>query len=1338
MENIMRPPTVLSLEGNVKENWNRWRQRFENYLIATDLKSKAEERQVAILLHVIGDEAVKAFESFDLTVDEKKKIAVVYKAFENYCAPKTNETVERHIFFMRSQSDGESFSSYFAELKRLSASCGFNDLRDSLIKDKIVCGIKDSNLRTKLLREDQLTLKRCVEICQASELSELQVKTVENESKINAIKYREDKQKVREKNIREKDNDKRGWMEGETKDGGAATGYYRRGGKQYRGFKRQTNGCIRCGQKHQLRECPAYNKICSNCGKLGHFATVCLSKAINMIDIQNESNSDSDENTLFLNSIKENNKNKKVTLDWVEEIKVNKNKTLKVKLDSGAHCNVISAKDLDKIELGKLINKNKIPVNLKAYGGGELKVVGICDLCCKFRNRKEKNLEFIVVNEIDDNTPPTIGLPSLQELNLIKRINMIQVQNKNILQEYGDVFENRGVIKNFEYNINVKENSVGTVATCRKVPIAIRDKLKKELGIMEKKGIIQRVTEPSEWVNPLVIAEKKNKQLRICLDPTDLNKAICRQHYVIPSFEELSAQMPDAKIFTTLDADSGFWQIKLSKRSSKYVTFITPFGRYKFNVMPFGISSATEVFQACFDEIFGDIEGVIILIDDILVWGKNEMEHDERLIQVLNRARERNVTFNKDKCQFRKNEVNYVGHTFSKDGIKVDKNRVRAIVNMPSPKNREELLTFLGMIEYVGKFIPHLSEVSSVLRNLIKKNTVWLWDANAEMAFKNLKELLIKAPILKYFDVRKPVTLSVDASQNGLGAVLLQENLPVAYASKSLTETQRRYAQIEKEALAIAFACSKFRQYCYGKTIQVESDHKPLESLFKKPINLVPPRIQRIRLGMQKYDILVKYKPGKELLLADALSRAYLKDEDHAFEEEIETHVCAIIRNFPITLEKKEEFIEGTNNDPELQILKQYIQNGWPKGRNQVPGEIKQYFAIANELTIIDDLVFKNLQLLIPNKMRAEVLKKLHYNHLGIEKTKNRAREIIYWPLMNKQIEDMITNCDICVKYKKNNVKEPLMPKNIPKAPWEMIGLDFFHFRNAEYLLVVDYFSKYVEIVRMETTTSSKMIEILKNTFSRLGIPHTVCSDNGPQFSSGTFKMFANQWGFRHVTSSPCWPQSNGMSERYVQTIKNILRKVHDNDRDIDIAMLEYRNTPIDRELPSPNEIMFGHKMRGILPILNIQNKRPINFEQIRAHLINKQDQQKRQYDKHAHVLNPLIDKGTVFVNKGKEKPREPGVIVKRCERPRSYEIQMEDGGVIERNRNHIHPINSKDKKVAFSPQSLKESGDHNDHKLEVTPQNNQNDNSNQFKHTVTRSGRVIKPPAYLKQYECS
>ena len=554
--------------------------------------------------------------------------------------------------------------------------------------------------------------------------------------------------------------------------------------------------------------------------------------------------------------------------------------------------------------------------------------------------------------------------------------------------------------------------------------------------------------------------------------------------------------------------------------------------------MPFGVSTATEVFQECFEQIFGDIEGVRILIDDILVWGATVHEHDVRLKKVLDIAREKNIKFNLKKYQFKKHEVKYIGHIFSDKGIKVDPEKLKAINEMKPPANKDELSTFLGMLAYVERFVPNLSSVNSILRDLTKNNVEWVWDMNAQKEFDNLKKVLVNSPTLKYFDVTKSIVLSVDASQNGLGAVLLQDYLPVTYASRALTETEKRYAQIEKEALAIVFACNKFHQYIYGKKVLVESDHKPLETIFKKQYNECPARIQRMKHFTQRYDIEVKYKPGKELLLADALSRNYLSTkENNLHETEIELHAHTLKRNLLITLERKEIFQTETTNDNELQMLIEFINIGWPDNKKSVPDCIKPYYGAADELNVIEGLVFKGNKIVVPKTLTKEMLKKLHYNHLGIEKCKMRAREILYWPFMTKEIEDVVESCHVCNKYKKSKIKEPLMPREVPNEPWQMVGMDLFHYKASEHLLIIDYFSKFVEVIKLNSTDAHSVINVLKNIFARLGIPQEVYSDNGPQFNNYLIKEFAKEWNFKHETSSPYWPQSNGMVERHIQTI---------------------------------------------------------------------------------------------------------------------------------------------------------------------------------------------------------
>lgn len=284
-------------------------------------------------------------------------------------------------------------------------------------------------------------------------------------------------------------------------------------------------------------------------------------------------------------------------------------------------------------------------------------------------------------------------------------------------------------------------------------------------------------------------------------------------------------------------------------------------------------------------------QGVVNITDDLLVWGDSVEEHDHRLRQVLERAKEYNLKLNKNKCFTRTKEIKYIGHTLSASGLRPDEEKVRAVIELPPPQNKQELLRFMGMIQYLSKFIPNLSDISAPLK-LLEGDTEWHWEETQKGSFEHLKQLVTNAPTLKFYDINKPITLSVDASSEGIGAVILQHGQPVAYGSRALTDCQRGYAQIEKELLAIVYECEKFHQYVYGKDIQVESDHKPLESIFKKPLHQAPMRLQRMLLRLQRYSLKVTYRPGKELHIADALSRAFLKEQrEDLLEKDLEVNM---------------------------------------------------------------------------------------------------------------------------------------------------------------------------------------------------------------------------------------------------------------------------------------------------------------------------------------------------------------------------------------------------------------------------------------------------------------
>ncbi|CAC5373013.1 unnamed protein product [Mytilus coruscus] len=451
-------------------------------------------------------------------------------------------------------------------------------------------------------------------------------------------------------------------------------------------------------------------------------------------------------------------------------------------------------------------------------------------------------------------------------------------------------------------------------------------------------------------------------------------------------------------------------------------------------------------------EIMENIEGAEVIVDNILILGSTIQEHDERLKKVLDRARQCNLNISKSKCQFRKNEVEYSGHIISKDGLKPDPEKVRAVQKMKKTENKKELQTFLGFITYLSKFLSNMSDVSAPFIVLLEEKNEWCWEKEQDTSFNKLKDMATNAPILSYYDPKQPLTLNVDASSKVLGAVLLQNDKPIAYASRALTPTQQRYAQIAKETLAIVFGCQKFHHYVYGRQVDVESDHKPLENIFSKPLNETPQRIQRFVLQLQKYDIIVRYKSGKSMYVSDTLSRMYLQETVEKLVPDIEINEIQLNAHLLISSEKYELFTKQTESDEILQQMTKTNKEGWTLKKEELPEDLKMYWQFRNEITCIDNLLYKGLKLIIPTSLRKEMLQLIHETHMGIVKCKTRVREFMYWPGMMSDIQDIVEKCETCaVNNKKTNNKEPMITSKLPDRPSSKLAADLFQFKGEHY-----------------------------------------------------------------------------------------------------------------------------------------------------------------------------------------------------------------------------------------------------------------------------------------------
>ncbi|KAK3084719.1 hypothetical protein FSP39_017965 [Pinctada imbricata] len=1308
----LKPPSELSFEGNIAENWREWEQGFRLYLTATGMDEKSEKIQVATFLHVAGVEARRIYNTLEIADDDKDKIEPLITKFKEYCEPRKNLTYLRHVFFTRAQSPHESIDTYVTDLKNKAQKCEFGTLNDSLIKDRIVCGITDESCRARLLRENDLTLNKALDICRSSEASSLQIKSLHNpmvaadavqkkKPPFNKPQRRFGQKPNKGRSVSDKSNDRpRNNL--------------------------QTISCKNCGKKHVINNCPAFGKICYNCKGRNHYSNLCPKPRSNPNKHKVDTVDQSDDLFLGMLSI---DSLSDAEDTWIEPIKIHR-KAVNFKLDTGAEANIIPAKIFDTLRLRneKLKSTN---VNLITYDGTCMSPKGSVTLPCVVR-KKTHHVNFFVTKS---GSKPILGHASCTKLGLVQRIpasvDSVEITKDSIIKNYKDVFEGLGKLPT-EYHIEVDPSVKPVIHPPRKIPSALQKQVKEELDRMENLGVITKQDEPTDWVHSMVIARKPGK-IRICIDPKDLNAAIKREHYHLVTVEEIAERLPNSTVFSKFDASSGFWHIELDDESSKLLTFNTPFGRYRYLRLPFGITSASEVFSKRLQDLMKDLPGVECLVDDILVHGATNHEHDENVTRMLERCREINLKLNRNKIELRVPEVRYVGHVISKDGLKVDNEKVNAIIKMPEPTDAQGVRRFLGLVQYVGKFIPNLSDLSAPLRDLTKNDVAWHWDKPQQESFDNLKKVLTSTPVLKFYDLNKEVTISVDASSKGLGAVLLQDKQPVAFASRALTETQTRYAQIERELLAVLYGCEKFHHYIYGRTVTIETDHKPLLAIHSKPLYRATPRLQRMLMKLQRYDVKLVYVPGKEMYISDALSRAYLSETKETLVDE-DLDINSIEQSLPMSAEKLAQFKLCTAQDDQLQSLAETVVQGWPENRHDVPMNIRAYWHYRDEISFINGLLYKGSAIIIPSALRRETLNKLHESHLGIVKTKQRAREIIFWPGMTSNIEDVIQKCATCNKFQRSNPHQPLIPQEIPDLPWSKVGADLFHFKNNEYLLCVDYYSKYPEIIPLKDMTSATTISALKSIFARHGIPSEVFTDNGPQFNNANFRKFSYDWEFTHNTSSPYYPRSNGQAERCVQTVKNLLKKAEDSGNDVYIALLEYRNSPLDDIGLSPAQLLMNRQLRTKLPIAKAL-LRPSGIDNAKPQLDKRQAKQKFYHDKNV-VMLPKVSPGEIVRMRDTQNATWQKAKIEENLGNRSYILKSDKGSLYRRNREHVLKSHEDSFRVQI-PVDQQFQDDCNSTPSVITPQPEPPTASDKPPNTpvTTRSGRVSKKPGYLSDY---
>lgn len=1259
---MVKPHPPSEFDFTTPSKWPAWKSRFERYASTVELSKKDGETQVSTLLYVMGEQSESIFLTLTFAATEKKDdLATVLSKLDSYFVPKINRVHEKSIFNSATQRPDESCEGWLRRLYELVKNCGFEAAyKDTAIMDRFIVGLYDEELsqEIQLRATDDMNLAKCVEYARKFELIRAQ-KTERRDQAAKSVDA-----------VLKRGRGKPSWQP-QRKPG--------MGSRDDRGRDRDrgsgSSECQYCGlQGHNGGpNCPARNRRCNRCSKTGHYGKKCRAEHKGAREVSVEADLETspsppsqplDMPHLFLGAV---NTSTGPGKDWQVEVTLAFRKFL-FRIDTGADVNVLTEDSFEKIRDRPVLAKSQVSLHSVA---SSLKCLGKFDTEIECNGCMYRDTVYVVKGAKNNLLRGELS----EKLGLISRpiINEVKIQES--------AFGELGLMKCQPLKLQVKEGSIPySISAPRRIPIPQIPKVKAEIQRMVDNEIVEPVSEPTEYCAPLVVVGKKDGKVRLCVDLKKLNQNLVKERHWIPAADEILPKLSGMKVFSKLDASSGFWSIPLHPDSSSLTTFLTPFGRYRFRRMPFGVTVGPEVYQKHMDNLLLDVPGVVNYIDDTLVFGRNQQEHDKNLERVVNIIQEAGLKLNKAKCEFSKSRVEFLGNIIDETGSRPSKAKVEAIREMPDPVDKESLRRFLGMVNYLGRFIPNLSTHLAPLNVLLRDDTEWIWDVDQQNAISTVKRLVTEAPTLTFYDPSRPTVVAADASSYGMGAVLLQEKdgrlLPVELAACTLNDSEKRYAQIEKECLAATFAVERFDKYLMGLDhFKLLSDHKPLIPLMNtKDLDKTPIRCQRMLMRLRKYNFVAEHVPGKDLVVADALSRAPQAKRTKADDQlarEIEQYVNSVEQEWPVSSNKLRIIREATASDEVLRNVMSYTYHGWPSA-DLVDDSLSKYFECRNRLSVRDGIVLYDRRIAVPYALRSEMLMRIHDGHLGVSKSRERAKQAIWWPGMSTEIKQTVAECEFCQERLPAQKSEPLLTTPLPDRPWQRVGADVLFHKNLSYLVVTDYYSRYIELAYLPDQRSSTLIFKVKSIFARFGIPDQLVSDNAGNFAAQQFAGFAQDYGFDHVFVSARYPQANGAAERAVQSAKFIL----DQD-DPFKALLVYRSTPIQATGYSPAQLLIGRQIRSTLPMIdeNLQFDSP-KFENVKQNDVETKRNYAKFYDRRhsAAPLRPLKVGDEVRVKTDVDKNWNTTGIVKTVpteSNPRSYEI-LAKGRILKRNRKHL------------------------------------------------------------------
>lgn len=957
---------------------------------------------------------------------------------------------------------------------------------------------------------------------------------------------------------------------------------------------------------------------------------------------------------------------------------------VEMKVDSGADVNVMSLRCFHKISQGstRLLELDEnTHTELLDYGGNEIKCAGCVTTTIARPSSEAKFLEtFFVAASRPQSVLSYATSTKLGVLKLTSTVMRIEAVSPFPVMPIEPI------------KLQIDESVPPRVVIYNNIPAALEQVVEEHWDTLECRNVIEPVPGNPKWLSRVDIVPKKDGGNRIIIDMRPPNKAIARRYYPMPNPDHVLSRLRNAKCFAKKDFKSAYHHVPLHQ-DSRYVTaFMTSKGPRQFTRLPFGLNCAPEIYQEIMDNLFRGLDGVIVYLDDILVYAPDPETLKIRLEAVEKVAKENNMTLNEEKCVDEATSIEFLGVLLTSEGCEPLPERVNAIKNFPTPQTYGQLREFIGMVTYIAKHLWHISTIMSPLQEPLKGEAHKLkggkllefWGPEQIEAFEETKRAVADDILRRgFFDPSHETRITTDASPVGIAAIVTQidTTIPeedrnervIACTSRSLTQTERKYPQNHREALAAVVGMEKNCYYLLGTQFTLVTDYEPLKFIFSTDAKRVSKRVMnRVELfgsRIAQYDFKVEVIRSKENM-ADIPSRNPATDPMRTFcsaaprcttTAEVATITFApdemLRQNSALT---PEELREATAEDLQLQAVIEALS-----GRSEWNPEVAEFSRFKADLFFVDNLLLRGCRVVVPTKLHTKAMRVAHRSHPGMSTTKHLLRKFVWWLGMDRMIEEFIKTCTTCIRLSANNPPEPMLMSDFPKGPWQNLAIDFWSGSETDpkVLVVADYYSKAIKTKIMRDTTSEATILALEELFDELGWPQSIKHDNGPQLISDMFRGWLRA---NDITSWPTTPrnaQENGLVERHMRGITRAFAIARIEKTKPEAALhqyvRDYNSWPHTVTQLAPRDVLMGRIVKSKLPLLdgmekhhsfdNIARQRDLEFK---AKKKQKEDKKRR-----ARISNLKVGDKVFIRNHDRRLKTDPNFLSEK------FQITARSGG---------------------------------------------------------------------------